>query len=70
MFKRALTLSTLAALALAARPDAVVQYVDQPGIGPVLTARSPLRWNGRYTEARPAPRHGQHTDEILAALSD
>lgn len=51
---------------VAARPDAVVQYVDQPGIGPVLTARSPLRWNGRYTEARPAPRHGQHTDEILA----
>lgn len=53
---------------LAARPDAVVQYVDQPGIGPVLTARSPLRWNGRYTEARPAPRHGQHTGEILGSL--
>ncbi|TCN45101.1 2-methylfumaryl-CoA isomerase [Rhodococcus sp. SMB37] len=50
---------------LAARPDSVVQYVDQPGIGSVLTARSPLRWNGRYTDAQPAPRHGQHTDEIL-----
>lgn len=52
---------------LAARPDSVVQYVDQPGIGPVLTARSPLRWNGRYTDAMPAPRHGQHTDEVLGA---
>jgi 2-methylfumaryl-CoA isomerase len=52
---------------LAARSDSVVQYVDQPDIGPVLTARSPLRWNGHYTAARPAPRHGQHTDEVLGA---
>jgi 2-methylfumaryl-CoA isomerase len=52
---------------LAARSDSVVQYVDQPDIGPVLTARSPLRWNGHYTDARPAPRHGQHTDEVLGA---
>ncbi|HET8992327.1 CoA transferase [Rhodococcus sp. SJ-2] len=52
---------------LAARSDSVVQYIDQPDIGPVLTARPPLRWNGRYTDARPAPRHGQHTAEVLGA---
>lgn len=37
---------------LAARDDAVVRYVEQPGVGPMLTPRSPLRWNGHYPTAR------------------
>ncbi|MEE2030584.1 CoA transferase [Rhodococcus chondri] len=53
---------------VADRAESAVQYVDQPGIGSVLTARSPLRWNGRYTDASPAPPHGQHTDEVFATV--
>ncbi|PWV76856.1 2-methylfumaryl-CoA isomerase [Prauserella marina] len=33
--------------------DSIVTNTDQPGIGPVLTARSPIRWDD--TAARPAP---------------
>ncbi|CCW13488.1 MULTISPECIES: CoA transferase [Rhodococcus] len=53
---------------VAAREYAVIERVEQPGVGPVPTARSPLRWDGTYTEARPAPRHGQHTREVLEEL--
>jgi 2-methylfumaryl-CoA isomerase len=47
--------------------DAVVQEVDQPGIGAMLTSRSPLRWSGAYTDAAPAPVSGAHTREVAAA---
>ena len=41
--------------------------VDHPGVGTVLEARSPLRFGGVALEdPAPAPRLGQHTDEILA----
>jgi 2-methylfumaryl-CoA isomerase len=46
----------------------VLASVDQPGIGPVIGARSPLRWAGGYGEAAPAPALGQHTDEVLAEV--
>ncbi|RVW08003.1 2-methylfumaryl-CoA isomerase [Prescottella agglutinans] len=47
--------------------EVVVQEVDQPGIGAMLTSRSPLRWSGVYTDAAPAPASGAHTRQIAAA---
>ena len=41
--------------------------VDQPGIGTYLSPGSPIAFAGRLPkEPMPAPRLGQHTDEILA----
>ena len=43
------------------------QNVEQPGIGNYLMPSSPLRFSEFSRQAvRPAPRVGQHTDEILA----
>jgi 2-methylfumaryl-CoA isomerase len=43
------------------------QMVDQPGIGKYLMPDHPLRFTSVEREAvRPAPRLGQHTEEILA----
>ncbi len=40
--------------------------VTHPGVGDVLEARSPLRFDGlTLGDPAPAPRLGQHTDEIL-----
>lgn len=55
--------------ARAARADgSIAAEVDQPGIGPLLTTGSPLRWDGRSTPPVPAPRLGEHTDEVLSDL--
>jgi 2-methylfumaryl-CoA isomerase len=41
--------------------------VEQPGIGTYLSPGSPVAFDGRLpAEPAPAPRLGQHTDEILA----
>ena len=48
---------------LAAHP--VLDMLDQPGVGPHLAAGSPLLMNGERAGARPAPRAGQHTGEVL-----
>ncbi|MDE0654732.1 MAG: CoA transferase [bacterium] len=41
--------------------------VNHPGVGSVLEARSPLRFDGLdLDDPAPAPRLGQHTDEVLA----
>ena len=43
------------------------QMVDQPGIGKYLMPDHPLRFTSMEQEAvRPAPRLGEHTEEILA----
>lgn len=46
------------------------QDIDQPGIGRYLTPASPLDFTalGAATGAAPAPRLGQHTDEILSEV--
>lgn len=47
----------------------VFERIDQPGVGKVLTPRSPMRW--RSTQAPGplrAPQPGEHTDEILATV--
>jgi 2-methylfumaryl-CoA isomerase len=48
--------------------ESVLTAVDQPGIGPTIAARSPLRWAGAYQEAAAAPSLGQHTDEVLSEV--
>ncbi|MQY21795.1 CoA transferase [Nocardia macrotermitis] len=46
----------------------ILGEVDQPGIGPVLSARSPLRAGAEYGEYATAPDLGEHTDEVLAQV--
>jgi 2-methylfumaryl-CoA isomerase len=46
----------------------VLADIDQPGIGPVVSARSPLRMGTDYGAPAVAPRLGQHTDEVLAEV--
>jgi 2-methylfumaryl-CoA isomerase len=54
---------------LSKTPDAtVVTELDQPGIGLVPSARLPIRISGQYVDPRPAPRLGQHTDEVLQSV--
>lgn len=50
--------------------NAMFSVIEQPGIGSVLAAGSPLDFSGvARLPARPAPRLGQHTDEILGELA-
>ena len=42
--------------------------IDHPGIGPVLTAGTPIDF-GLRRPAQPAPRLGQDTDQVLAELA-
>jgi 2-methylfumaryl-CoA isomerase len=51
-----------------ADPDPILSTVDQPGIGPVPSARSPLRWYGDYGETTTAPSLGEHTDEVMSEV--
>jgi 2-methylfumaryl-CoA isomerase len=45
------------------------ELVDQPGIGPYLMPGSPLAFSAcDRLPARPAPRLGEHTDEVLAGV--
>ena len=47
----------------------MMQHVLQPGIGHYMTPGSPLEFEGVARETvRPAPRLGQHTDEVLSAV--
>jgi 2-methylfumaryl-CoA isomerase len=45
----------------------VVQHLDQPGVGRVLAAGSPLRWPS-YGGPRPAPLLGADTAQVLSAV--
>ncbi len=42
--------------------------IDQPGLGPVRLARSPIDMGGGAGGPRPAPRLGEHTVEVLQEL--
>jgi len=43
--------------------------VDQPGVGPLLVPGSPLDFQGmERVPVKPAPRLGQHTEEVLSDL--
>lgn len=45
--------------------DTIVAEINQPGIGPMLAASGPWRWNEERPPARPAPVLSAHTDEVL-----
>ncbi len=47
---------------------AIFGEVDQPGIGPVLTSRSPLRIDSEYGDYAVAPDLGEHTGEVLSEV--
>lgn len=47
---------------------AMLVELDQPGIGGVISARSPLRLGGGYGRGTVAPRLGEHTDEVLTRV--
>lgn len=45
------------------------ERIEQPGVGQVLTARSPLRWlETEMPPPLPAPQPGQHTEEVLTQV--
>lgn len=47
----------------------IFQHIDQPGVGEVLTPRSPMRWTNTQTPGPlRAPMPGEHTDEVLATV--
>ncbi len=50
------------------RHPTVLVDVDQPGIGRVVSARSPLRAGSTYGPASVAPRPGEHTDAVLSEV--
>lgn len=49
------------------RPS-VLRDVEQPGIGTLVSASSPLRVDGEYGAGAVAPRLGEHTDEVLGEV--
>ncbi|UUU19724.1 CoA transferase [Streptomyces sp. DSM 40750] len=60
----------MAEAARAARADetSVAAEMDQPGIGPLLATGRPLRWAGTGAPPVPAPRLGEHTEDVLSDL--
>ncbi|MFB7560805.1 CoA transferase [Streptomyces brevispora] len=62
------TMGEVAAEIRAGGGSGVIGQVDQPGIGEVLTARSPLRRGEEYGPVATAPRLGEHTGEVLGEV--
>ena len=48
--------------------DSIVTEIDQPGIGPMLAAAGPWRWDEERPAARPAPVLSADTDEVLSGV--
>lgn len=48
--------------------DTIVSEIDQPGIGPMLAAAAPWRWNQVNPPARPAPVLSSDTDAVLSEI--
>ena len=57
-----------AAARFATDDDPVVRHVDQPGIGRMLAAGSPLRWPDETVPPQPAPLLGADTAQVLSSL--
>jgi len=51
--------------ALLRRSD-LFREIDQPGVGPHLAPGGPVLVDGHQAPARPAPRVGEHTDQVVA----
>ena len=52
------------------RPNetSVLTHLEQPGVGTVVSASSPLRVDSEYGDVRPAPHLGEHTEEVLTEV--
>ena len=48
--------------------ETIVTEIDQPGVGPMLAASAPWRWNGEHPPALPAPRLSADTDHVLTEV--
>ena len=47
-------------------PDSIVGEIDQPGIGAMLAAAAPWRWDEVTPPARPAPTLSADTEAVLS----
>ncbi|MDN3356289.1 CoA transferase [Actinomadura sp. DC4] len=52
------------------RENPLMSVVDQPGVGEYLAPGSPLSVDGTRSPASPAPRLGEHTEEVFGAGKD
>jgi 2-methylfumaryl-CoA isomerase len=68
LWSRYRAMSDLVADFEAGHTSGVLTSVDQPGIGPVISARNPLRDGADYGPSAAAAALGQHTDEVLAEV--
>ncbi|WP_406020590.1 CoA transferase [Nocardioides sp. NBC_00850] len=49
-------------------PASIIEEIEQPGVGPMLSAASPWRWGGEQTRPTPAPSMSADTDDVLSEL--
>jgi 2-methylfumaryl-CoA isomerase len=49
-------------------PGSVAAEIDQPGIGPMLSTGSPVRWRGVAAPPTPAPVLGHDTEAVLSGV--
>lgn len=58
----------MAEVAAAARSGehAIVSEMEQPGVGPMLAATAPWRWDGQHASTNPAPLLSADTERVLA----
>lgn len=68
LWSRYRTLAGVVEQMRADRLSPVLTELDQPGIGPVVSAHSPLRIDAAYSGTAPAPKLGQDTDRVLAEV--
>lgn len=68
LWSRYRAMSALVADFEAGRTSGVLTSVDQPGIGPVISAHNPLRDGEDYGPSAVAPALGADTDEVLATV--
>ena len=46
----------------------IVSEIDQPGVGAMLAASAPWRWDGKQCSARPAPLLSADTHQVLSEV--
>lgn len=68
LWSRYRTLSDRVGELRAGTKDSVLTELDQPGIGEVIGAKSPLRPQAAYGQIEAAPLLGQHTEEVLSEV--
>jgi 2-methylfumaryl-CoA isomerase len=49
-------------------PASILEEIEQPGVGPMLSAASPWRWGGEQMRPTPAPSMSADTDDVLSEL--